>query len=153
MKHKQIVQVDALTGQILEGATLAVHYPKRTNGFQHGGWMAVAHHPATRIAELKLGEEAYRVLFYAIGHLDFENLLVLNQTQAAAKLKMKQQSVNRALAKLIAAEVIEKGPRVSGRNTYRINPSFGWKGSAKSHRDALNARMKQAGLSLIEGQK
>lgn len=110
----------------------------------------MAQNPAQTLAKLKLGEEAYRVLFHAIGHLDFENLLVLNQTEAAAALGMKQQNFARALNKLIAAEVIEKGPKVSGRNTYRMNPSFGWKGSAKSHREAINARMKKAGLSLIQ---
>ena len=153
MQQTRIVQVDALTGEILEGATLAVHYPKRTNGFQHGGWIAMAQHPAIAIAQLNLGAEAYRVLWHAIGHLDFENLLVLNQTEAATRLGMKQQNFARALAKLIDAEIIEKGPKVSGRNTYRMNPSFGWKGSAKSHREALNARIKEAGLTVHKGGK
>lgn len=151
MKQQRIVQVDALTGEILEGATLAVHYPKRTNGFQQGGFLTMAQNPAKALALAKLGEEAYRVLFYAVSTLDYENLLVMNQTQAAAEMGMKQQNFGRALAKLIEAEVIEKGPKVSGRNTYRLSPSFGWKGSAKSHRDALNARMKQAGMSLVHG--
>lgn len=153
MKHQRIVQVDALTGEILEGATLAVHYPKRTNGFQQGGFLHMAQNPAKTLALAKLGEEAYRVLMYAIATLDYENLLVMNQTEAAGEMRMKQQNFGRALNKLIAAEVIEKGPKVSGRNTYRMNPSFGWKGSAKSHRDALNARMKHAGLAVIDGGK
>lgn len=150
MKHQQIVQMDALTGEIMEGATLALCYPKRTNGFQHGGFLTMAQNPAKQIAQLKLGEEAYRVAFYAIATLDYQNLLVLNQTETAQALNMKQQSVNRAMKKLIDAEVIEKGPKVSGRNTYRLNPAFGWKGSAKSHREALNARMKKAGISVVK---
>lgn len=150
MKHQQIVQVDALTGEILEGATLALHYPKRTNGFQNGGWMAVAHNPSLEIAKAKLGEEALRVLFYAIAKLDYENLLVINQQDAAKTMNMQRQNFARALQKLVDIEVIEKGPKVSGRNTYRMNPSFGWKGSARSHREALSSRMKAAGLSIIE---
>ncbi|AXH75698.1 MAG: RepL [Microviridae sp.] len=113
----------------------------------------MAQNPAKTLALAKLGEEAYRVLMYAIATLDYENLLVMNQTEAAGEMRMKQQNFGRALNKLIAAEVIEKGPKVSGRNTYRMNPSFGWKGSAKSHRDALNARMKHAGLAVIDGGK
>lgn len=151
MKTQRVVQVDALTGEILEGATLALHYPKRTNGFQTGGWLAMAQGPIMTLAKAKLGGEAGSVLWYALAKLDFENLLVMNQTEAAEALGMKQQNFARALAKLVELEVIEKGPKVSGRNTYRMSPSFGWKGSAKSHRDALNARMKQAGLSVVKG--
>lgn len=111
----------------------------------------MAQNPSMTIAKAKLGGEAQSVLWYAIAKLDFENLLVMNQQEAADELGIKRQNFARALAQLIELEVIEKGPKVSGRNTYRMNPSFGWKGSAKSHRDALNARMKKAGLSLIEG--
>jgi len=150
MKHQRIVQVDALTGEVLEGATLAVHYPKRTNGFQQGGFLHMAQEPSMKLATARLTGETQSVLWYAIAKLDFENLLVMNQSEAAETLGMKQQNFSRAIAKLVAIDVIEKGPKVSGRNTYRLNPSFGWKGSAKSHRDALNARMKQAGLSLVK---
>ena len=31
--------------------------------------------------------------------------------------------------------------------------SYGWKGSAKSHNDALKARMEERGLTLIDNQK
>lgn len=113
----------------------------------------MAQAPSLRIAKARLSGETLSVLWYAIAKLDFENLLVLNQTEAAAELDMQQQNFSRAMAKLVEVEVIEKGPKVSGRNTYRLSPTFGWKGSAKSHREELNRRVKAAGLTVIDGAK
>jgi len=148
-----IAQVNRWTGEVLEGATLAIHYPKARNGFQKEGFMTQSLGASRSAAKLNLGGEAYRVLFYAISTLDYENLLVLSQTDAARELNMKQQSVHRAMDQLIGAEIILKGPKVSGRNTYRLNPNFGWRGSAKNHRQELANRVKAAGLTVIDGQK
>jgi hypothetical protein len=32
-----------------------------------------------------------------------------------------------------------------------LNPQYGWKGSARSHQEALQARMQARGLSVVEG--
>lgn len=158
MKHTEIIQMDARTGEVIDGATLALHYPKRSNGFQHGGWMAVGQTPMDVAAQLKLGEEAYRLLFYTLSRLDYENLLVLSQADAGKRLDMKKQNVNRALRKLIDAEIVLQGPTISGKPTFRLNPTFGWKGSAANHRKALSDQMKDAMkrariTEVIEGSK
>jgi hypothetical protein len=39
--------------------------------------------------------------------------------------------------------------------TYRLNPNFGWKGSAKNHLKAIDSglkeRMKASNMSVVEG--
>lgn len=150
MGQIRVGQVDMFTGEILEGASLAVIFPKRRNGFTQG-WVAVAQGPMAELAKLNLGNEASRVLFLVLANLDFENWINLNQAALAAELDMKRQNFSRAMSKLVDAGVILTGPKVSGHGTYRLNPAFGWKGSAKGHLDALQERMKARGLSVVEG--
>jgi DNA-binding Lrp family transcriptional regulator len=91
-----------------------------------------------------------RVLFAALAKLDFENYLVLNQAQLARELGMKQGNVSRAVARLLEEGVLLAGPRIGVNRTYTLNPHYGWKGSARGHQEALQARMKAAGLSVVQ---
>ena len=146
----QVGQVDLSSGEILDGATLAVFYPKRKNGFSTG-WVAMAQEPLMKLAQADLGAVAMRVLFAALAKLDFENWLSLSHADLAKELGLKRPNVSRAIAKLIAEGVLLPGPKLHGRGTYTLNPNYGWKGSAKGHQDALLVRMKARGLSIIEG--
>ena len=72
MSQIRVGSVDLSTGEILEGATLAVFYPKRRNGFGTG-WLAMAQEPLMKLAQADLGKEAMRVLFAVLASLDYEN--------------------------------------------------------------------------------
>lgn len=148
--QKRIEQVDALTGEIMEGATLAVIFPKRKNGFQQGGWVAMAQHPMIELAKMNLGAQAMRVLLFVLGKLDFENWINVNQSAAAADLGMSRQNFGRALRELVTVEAVLVGPKVGPNCTYRLNPAFGWKGSAKGHHEALRDRMAAARVSVVK---
>lgn len=148
MAHVRLGQVDMSTGEILEGATLAVFYPKRKNGFTTG-WLAMAQDPLMKLAQADLGDEARRVLFALLANLDFENYLALNQAHLARELGLKPSNVSRAIARLVNEGVLLVGPRVQVSRTYTLNPHYGWKGSARGHQEALQARMKAAGLSVV----
>ena len=150
MGQVRVGQVDMSTGEIMEGAQLALVYPKRKNGFVDG-WVAMAQDAMLQLAKLNLGNEASRVLFLVIAKLDFENWINLNQAALAAELGMQRTNFSRALRKLIDVGVVLAGPKVGRNGTYRLNPSFGWKGSARGHVDALRDRMKARGMSVIEG--
>jgi hypothetical protein len=150
MGQIQLGQVDLATGEILEGATLAVFYPKRKNGFTHG-WVAMAQEPLMKLAQANLGKEAMQVLFAALAKLDFENWLSLSHSDLARELGLKRPNVSRAIARLIDEGVLIAGPKLHGRGTYTLNPQYGWKGSAKGHQQALLERMKARGLSVVEG--
>jgi hypothetical protein len=146
----RVGQVDMLTGELLEGAQLAVIYPKRRNGFREG-WVAVSQSPMLELAKANLGNEASRVLFLVLAKLDFENWINLNQSGVATELEIARPNVSRALKKLLEVGVILAGPKVGRNATFRLNPQFGWKGSAKGHNDALSDRMKARGMSLVTG--
>jgi hypothetical protein len=148
MAQLRVGQVDLVTGELLEGAALAVVYPKRKNGFQTG-WVAVAQDPMLELAKANLGGEANRVLFYVLAKLDFENWINLNQSAGSDEIQMKRPNFARGLKKLVEIGVVLPGPKVGRNATFRLNPSYGWKGSAKGHNEALQARMRARGLSVV----
>jgi len=149
--QRLIGYVDA-NGEVHEGSVLALMMPKRTNGF-YEGWVAVAQDAFLALANSGLGLEARRVLDILLAYLDFENWIHLPQVEIAAMLNMKRANVSRAMRDLEKIGVILRGPKIGRSFTYRINPNFGWKGSAKNHREALKAdlqeRMRERGLSVV----
>ena len=50
---------------------------------------------------------------------------------------MNRHNVNRSIKKLIELGVILEGVKIGISRSYRLNPNFGWKGSAKGHRQAF----------------
>ena len=150
MGQLRVGQVDLATGEILDGATLAVFYPKRKNGFTTG-WLAMAQEPLMKLAQADLGKEAMRVLFAALAKLDFENWLSLSHADLGRELGIARPNVSRAIARLIQEGVLIAGPKLHGRGTYTLNPQYGWKGSAKGHQQALLERMRARGLSVVDG--
>ncbi len=149
MGQIRLGQVDMATGEILDGATLAVFYPKRKNGFSTG-WVAMSQEPMMKLAQADLGKESMRVLFAALAKLDFENWLTLNHAELGRELGIKRPNISRAIARLIAEGVLLPGPKVHTKGTYSLNPHYGWKGSAKGHQAALLERMKARGMSVVE---
>ena len=109
------------------------------------------------LAQFKRVED-FRVLMLLLKHLDYENLITANQAEIARELDMKRSNVNSAVKRLISVGAILEGPKVGTSRTYRLNPHFGWKGSAKNHVVELDKhrkeRMKKAGISeVIDGGK
>lgn len=158
--HRQVGLHDAGTGEVVEGIVIAVP-PRRRNGFVEG-WAAVALEPAKMIAMHKreLGEDGLALAFLMVGSLDFENFILLKQSEIAKQLGMQRPNVSRAMKRLIDINMIIPGPKVGRRQTYRLNPHFGWRGSAKNHHEALKAtagptvllnRMKAANISGVIG--
>lgn len=150
MGQIRIGQVDLVTGELLQDATLAVFYPKRKNGFS-GGWVAMSQEPMMKLAQAGLGGEASAVLFALLAKLDFENWLSVSHADLARELGFKRPNVSRAFARLIEEGVLLPGPKLHGRGTYTLNPHYGWKGSAKGHQEALAERMRIRGISVVQG--
>ena len=159
MSRKQISQVDQKTGEIL-GGFVAYVAPKRRNGFQHEGWFAMtqAAGPMETLANAELGDEARRVFFMLVAHLEHENFILTPQAEMAEKLKMARGHFSRALMKLEAEGVILRGPKIGRMVSFKLNPEYGWKGTAKNHVAALGQvrkdRMKAARIDgVIQGGK
>ena len=63
-----------------------------------------------------------------LARLDYENLIQVNQAEVAEQVGMNRHHV--------------EGVKIGISRSYRLNPNFGWKGSAKGHRQALHEHLK-----------
>lgn len=144
-----VANINLDTGELLD-ATLAMIYPRQKNGFGTG-WYAQAQDAMLKVAELNIGYETTRVLITMMGLLDYGNVVAIGQAELAERLHMRQPNVSRAIARLKRERILFAAPRTNGKTTYRLNPTFAWKGSAKTHNEALRENMKARGISVIEG--
>ena len=85
----------------------------------------------------------------ACARLDYENLIQVNQAEVSEQVGMNRHNVNRSIKKLIELGVILEGVKIGISRSYRLNPNFGWKGSAKGHRE-VSARALE-GYQVIRG--
>ena len=130
---------------------MAVLMPKRRNAFREG-WVAMAQEATKLLAKQKdLGLDGFRVLMLLISMLDFENLIQVSQAEIAKELDMQRSNVARAIKRLIGTGALLEGPRIGVHRSYRLNPRFGWKGSAVGHHSAIQERMRATGLSVVAG--
>ena len=86
-----------------------------------------------------------------LARLDYENLIQVNQAEVSEQVGMNRHNVNRSIKKLIELGVILEGVKIGISRSYRLNPNFGWKGSAKGHREA-SARALE-GYQVIRGRR
>jgi biotin operon repressor len=137
-KRRRVRQVDAITGEVLEGFVVSV-LPKRRNGFLNG-WVAMSNEAHLIFAARRkdFGEDGFGVMFFLLTKLDYENNLLINQAEVARSLGMYRQNVQRVVKRLISIGVLLEGPKAGQSRTYRLNPNFGWKGSAENHVKALD---------------
>ena len=77
-----------------------------------------------------------------LARLDYENLIQVNQAEVSEQVGMNRHNVKRSIKKLIELGVILEGVKIGISRSYRLNPNFGWKGSAKGHREALHEHLK-----------
>ena len=146
---KRVGSVDLDTGELLEGAVVGMFFPKRQNGFGKG-WVAMSQNAMMELARADLGAQDMRVLFAVLAKLDFENYLLLSIADLAKEIGMQRPHVSASITKLEKLGVLTRGPKAGRSSTFRLNPSFGWKGSASNHQKALRDRMKAAGLSVVQ---
>lgn len=147
----EVHSVDAKTGEKLDYAVVAI--AQKTPSAFGKRWIQMAQDPLTQIAEEIKSVDQMRVLIMLISRVDFENWISVDQTEISQKLSMKPPNVSRAIKGLIEKQIVLKGPKIGHSVTYRLNPSYGWKGRAKGHREALRERMEAKGLSVVPGTK
>ena len=58
------------------------------------------------------------------------------------RIDMHRQHVQRSIKRLLELGIVLEGVRIGISRSYRLNPNFGWKGSAKGHREALAEHLK-----------
>ena len=134
--NRHMQQIDHQTGEVVEGFVAYV-VPKRKNGFQKG-WMAMAQEAMMMLAQSNLTGNDMKVMWAMLARLDYENLIQVNQAEVSEQVGMNRHNVNRSIKKLIELGVILEGVKIGISRSYRLNPNFGWKGSAKGHREVLH---------------
>ena len=138
--NKRLQQIDSETGEIIDGFVAYV-VPKRKNGFGQG-WLAMAQNGAEILAQSNLSGNDFKVLMKLLSVLDYENLIQVSQADIARELDMHSQHVQRSIKRLLELGIVLEGVRIGISRSYRLNPNFGWKGSAKGHREALHEHLK-----------
>ena len=148
--NRHMQQIDHQTGEVVEGFVAYV-VPKRKNGFQKG-WMAMAQEAMMMLAQSNLTGNDMKVMCRAmLARLDYEKLIQVNQAEVSEQVGMNRHNVNRSIKKLIELGVILEGVKIGISRSYRLNPNFGWKGSAKGHRE-VSARALE-GYQVIRGRR
>ena len=147
--NRHMQQIDHQTGEVVEGFVAYV-VPKRKNGFQKG-WMAMAQEAMMMLAQSNLTGNDMKVMWAMLARLDYENLIQVNQAEVSEQVGMNRHNVNRSIKKLIELGVILEGVKIGISRSYRLNPNFGWKGSAKGHRE-VSARALE-GYQVIRGRR
>lgn len=138
--NKRLQQIDSETGEIIDGFVAYV-VPKRKNGFGQG-WLAMAQNGAEILAQSNLSGNDFKVLMKLLSVLDYENLIQVSQAEIARELNMHRQHVQRSIKRLLDLCIVLEGVKIGISRSYRLNPNFGWKGSAKGHREALTDHLK-----------
>jgi len=77
----------------------------------------------------------YRVLFFMLGSMEFQNFIPISIEQMAEDLKVSKPSVKRAMKQLKELNIVISIRDVNDRryNNYMINPTAAWKGKAKNY--------------------
>ena len=91
------------------------------------------------LAQSNLTGNDMKVMWAMLARLDYENLIQVNQAEVSEQVGMNRHNVNRSIKKLIELGVILEGVKIGISRSYRLNPNFGWKGSAKGHRGSARA--------------
>lgn len=100
-----------------------------------------------RVAEdREVGVEAWRVLGTLLARLDWDNWVLVTQTEMARTLGMRPQNVHRALRVLVRKGIVVQGPKAGNRHTYRLNSAFAYKGKITG----LRARRRQETVARSE---
>lgn len=153
MATRRLGTHDTDTGEVLDG--VAVWVGRKIVSPYGSQWMQVNQDALAEIAADKdLGLEAWRVFAYLNSRLDFENLIVVQQTEMGAALGMKPPAVSRAVRLLVGKQIILKGPKLGGVGSYRLNPHYGWKGKVQNLTKARQARLRavaeEAGPDVLD---
>jgi hypothetical protein len=145
MSDRIIKQLDIKTGELLEGCLVYVPYKPK---FQ-SGWFMMFQDTLIEIArDREITGEVYRVLFYALSQMDFENRVRTTQGEAAAALGLQKTNVSRAFKTLCDKGILLKGPKEGRTATYQLNSNYGWKGKVKNFQAERRRR-----LTLVKGGK
>jgi len=148
MRSARVVGYVDENGEVHEGVIPVLCHSRTPSPFGRS-WMQFNQEFLDELANRRdIGNEALRVFLKLNARLDFENVILLSQTEIAEQLGMKKQAVNRAIKKLELLGIILRGPSIGRTASWRLNPLAGWKGKIahlhQEHRNLEVVRQKHA---------
>lgn len=121
---------DTTTGEFLN---IAIFQPKTPHPYRKEGFIQMSQGALLELAKSDLTGEDLKVLFALLAQLDFENFVQAHQQDISEQTGIRQPNVARSIKHLCDHGVILKGPKVGRSNTYRLSPTFGFKGKSKNY--------------------
>ena len=130
----KVKMVDMDTGELLDDG-ITIHVPRRQ---RISGFFMANQNGLAELARKGLKAEAYRVLLFLMGRMDYENAVPIYQKEIAEALHMKKQNVSRAIQSLRAARVFER----EAQHMVYLASELGWKGKVQNlHKHNADAFM------------
>lgn len=145
--------VNTSTGEVIddEGGFFA-YVPRKSalSKLYPKGFYAMAQDPLIMLAQDDdLTGEVYKVLLYLCGKLSYDNEILIPQTEISQALKIRPPHVSRAVKLLCDKGIILKGHKAGNSWSYRLNPTYGYKGDPRGKVVSLGDG--RATFRVIEG--
>ena len=96
-------------------------------------WLALYQQAISKIADMNLSNEQYRVLLKLFAKVDFNNYLRVSHNEIADELNMQRPNVSKAIKVLKEKCIIVEGPPAGKFKTYRLNPYIAMKGKDRDN--------------------
>lgn len=106
------------------------------------GWFMAFEDAMERLSKDKeLWGTPNAVLHFLLSRMSFENHILVQQIEIARELAIPKETVSRAISKLLEKGVIERGPKLGRTWSYRLSPSYGWKGDVRNFQEEQKRRL------------
>lgn len=142
-----VLVLDSSTGEIL---TDQLQFTKRLDKFvMPGGYAIVALVFFSKLAELKISADAYRLCARIMASANFGGLVNKSNEEYAREIGIDKSRVSRLIGKLHDAGVIHRiGPR-----SIFINPAYLFRGNAKAQNEAVKQWSELRRPKLVDCQR
>jgi hypothetical protein len=145
--------VNTSTGEVIDDEDGFFAYVPRRSALSRlypGGFIAMAQDPIKAILRDKeITREPKDVLLYLCSELNYDNEILISQTEIAEFLNMKRANVSRAIKLLCDKGILLRGHKFQRSWSYRLNPTYGYKGDPRGKVVSLGDG--RATFHVIEG--
>ena len=132
----RVEQIDTETGEVV--SLVAVKPFKGPHPFKREGFVQMSQLAMMELAQHPVSGEARRVLDAFCAVLDFENFIQISLSDLAKLIGMEKQNVSRAVRELVERGIVVKGVKVGRSFTYRLSPTFGFKGRGSNFQKLMS---------------
>lgn len=125
--------VNINTGEILgpAGTYRKMYKSDEFSGIYNKGWSVMSSAPYIALAKDKdLTLTSINILHYMLGTIGYGNIVTVTQKDIVEALGIAQGHVSKSIKLLVEKEILLKYKKVGNGWTYRLNPTYGYRGSA-----------------------